>query len=240
MWPLGARVLSSVTKLHVLEVDNHLLVVAKPAGQPSVPDASEDDSLLDAGKRFIKVEYDKPGDVFLGVVQRLDRPVSGVVCFARTSKAAARLNKAMQAGEIGKHYLALTERELGAGEGQLVQWLRKDSDTNRVASFREERPGTKRAVTDWRVAGSVAFGGRVRSLLELSPVTGRSHQLRVAAKSLGSPLLGDLKYGAAAALDDKSVALHAHRLELTHPVRRERLQFTAPLPDRAWWRASGR
>lgn len=232
-----------MSHLEVLFADNHLLVVAKPAGLPSVPDASGDRSLFELAKEWIKVEYQKPGEVFLGIVQRLDRPVSGVMCFARTSKAAARLTKAFGAKDAHKTYLAIGAGGLpvgGSDHGVLEEWLVKDSAKNRVTSFaREPRAGVgaKLAVTRWRRLEERAVHGARETLYEFEPVTGRSHQLRVAARSLGTPLLGDLRYAPGAEpLADRSVALHAWRLAFEHPVRKEPVAFEAVLPDRAWWR----
>ena len=220
--------------LDVLYVDNHLLVVAKPAGVPVVPDDSRDVSLLESAKAWIAREYDKPGRVFLGVVHRLDRPVSGVVCFARTSKAASRLTDAFRTRAVEKSYWGVSATAPREDGGRLVQWLVKDRERNRVRAVEArtaERLGAKQAVTTWSVAGRDA----AHVLLALEPETGRSHQLRVAAASLGAPLLGDLKYGAARPLPDKSVALHAHRLVVPHPTRREPLTFEAPAPGLAVW-----
>jgi len=221
--------------LDVLYVDNHLLVVDKPAGLPVVPDASEDASLLDRARAWVKREYDKPGNVFLGVVHRLDRPVSGVVCFARTSKGARRLTDAFRARRVDKVYWGVATRAPREAQGVLVQWLVKDRARNVVRAVEPARAralGAKEARTTWRVLARAS--GRV--LLELAPETGRPHQLRVAAASLGCPLAGDLKYGADAPLDDRSVALHARRLALDHPTRDERLSFEAPPPAHAVWR----
>lgn len=216
----------------VLYEDNHLLALEKPAGMPSVPDSSGDESLLDWGKRYIKEAYEKPGAVFLGVVHRLDRPVSGVVLFARTSKAADRLTAQFREREVEKVYLAVARGDkLGEG-GVLEQWLWKDSAANRVHLATEDREGARAAVTEWR-----ALERRDElTLLELRPRTGRPHQLRVACKSLGAPLAGDLKYGAPEPLPDKSVALHAALLAFTHPTKGERVELSAGLPSAPVWR----
>lgn len=215
--------------LDVLYEDNHLLAVGKPAGLPVVPDESGDASLLDLAKDWVRERYDKPGAVFLGVVHRLDRPVSGVVLFARTSKAASRLGDAFRRRAVKKGYVALGHGSPARRSGVLVQWLAKDKATRRSHVVPEGRG--KRAETAWRARWTrddVTF-------FELEPKTGRSHQLRVAARSLGCPLLGDLKYGAPRPLSDRSIALHAERLELEHPVRREPLELVCPPPARAPW-----
>jgi len=219
-----------------LYADNHLLAFAKPTGQPTVPDASGDPSLLDAARQWVATEFHKPGNVYLGVVQRLDRPVSGVVVFARTSKAAARLAAQFRDGSAEKRYLAIGEAAggvapLAGANGLLRQWLEKDRDRNIVQPWPRPATGRLEAVTAWEV-----LARRERELLfQFLPQTGRPHQLRVAAASLGVPLLGDLKYGARRPLPDRSVALHAVSLSLDHPTRGERLTITAPLPGGAWW-----
>lgn len=215
----------------VLHCCNHVLCVAKPAGLPVVPDSSGDESLFDRAKAWVKAEFHKPGDVFLGVVHRLDRPVSGVVCFARTSKGAARLTACFREKTAEKTYLAVTTASLGQRRGAIEHWLLKDSARNVVRVVGESVAGAKNAQTEYRVLESK--GGR--DLVELRPITGRSHQLRVALASLGAPLVGDLKYGAAEPLPDKSVALHARRLRVPHPTRDEIIDVTAALPKLAVW-----
>ncbi len=222
--------------LKVLHVDNHLLFVAKPAGCPVVPDDSRDPSLLEIAKAWIGAEFHKPGNVFLGVVHRLDRPVSGVVVFARTSKAAARLTAAFRERRVEKRYLAVSARVPVARDARephvVEQWLRKDRARNTVTAHETEVPNAKLARTRWRVLETV--GGR--TLLELEPETGRSHQLRVAMATLGAPLLGDLRYGANEALPDRSVALHAHALVVPHPTRGEDVRCVEPPPSLDVWR----
>jgi len=217
--------------LQVLHADNHLLVVVKPACLPVVPDESGDESLLEQAKLWVKQEYHKPGEVFLGVVHRLDRPVSGVVVFARTSKAAKRLHASWQEqGAVRKTYLAGSDLSWPAGlepQGQWRQWLWKDRSRNRVLISRRE--GSREAITDYR-----QLPAESGSFLELTAITGRSHQLRVACASAGLPLLGDLKYGAEAPLADKSIGLHAWRLSLPHPTLGQRMDFEAQPP--AWMR----
>lgn len=217
-------------KLDVLHHDNHLLVVNKPAGVPAVPDESGDPSLLEEARAWVKAEYRKPGDVFLGVVHRLDRPVSGALVFARTSKAARRLAEAWRTRQVRKIYWGIVEGRCARPEGELEQYLAKDERRNRVAVA---QPGEGRlARTRWRVLQELEAG----ALLELEPLTGRPHQLRVACAALGCPLLGDLKYGARAPLPDRSIALHARALELPHPTRAERVAVQAPPPGTEWWR----
>lgn len=214
--------------LKPIHVDNHLLVVHKPACQPIVPDDSGDLSLLEEAKAWVKEEFAKPGKVFLGVVHRLDRPVSGVVVFARTSKGAARLGKAWQEHAVQKTYLAWSRERPRSGfgeEGEWRQWLWKDRERNRVLAGK--RDGAKQAITTWRI---LRQGGR-GTLLELHPQTGRAHQLRVACATAGLPLAGDLKYGAVVPLKDRSIGLHASRLVLPHPTREETMDFHVDPPQ---------
>lgn len=219
--------------LAVLHCDNHLLAVAKPAGVPVVPDESGDESLLARAKEWVRREFAKPGEAYLGVVHRLDRPVSGVVVFARTSKAARRLTEAFRSRAVEKLYLGLSERAPREEQGELEQWLLKDRARNVVRACAPGVPGARRAVSRFRLSGRTRGG----FLCEWRPETGRAHQLRVASASLGAPLLGDLKYGASAALEDRSIGLHALRLELDHPTRGERLAFECPPPELWPWRA---
>lgn len=220
--------------LEVLHADNHLLVVRKPAGLPVVPDKSGDESLLDRARAWVAHRYRKPGNVYLGVVHRLDRPVSGVCVFARTSKAARRLTTAFRDRRIEKVYLGVVARAPEPERAELEQWLLKNRRENRVCVVAPDTPGARPARTRWRLV-QVATDRR-RFLVELVPVSGRPHQLRVLLASLGTPLYGDLKYGAPEALPDRSIALHALALSLPHPTRGEVVRFTTPPPELDVWR----
>lgn len=219
--------------LDVLHTDNHVVAVAKPAGVPTVPDESGDPSLLDEVREWIRVTAEKPGNVFVGVVHRLDRPVSGVVVFARTSKAASRLSDAWRTRAVEKHYLGLVAGVPARPSGEVELWSVKDERRNVVRSVASTHPGAKRGLTRYRV---VATQGAV-SLVALEPLTGRSHQLRLLCRELGAPLLGDLKYGAGEPLPDASIALHARRLVFPHPTARTPVEVTCAPPDVSWWRA---
>ena len=229
--------------MKVLHSDNHVLVVAKPAGVPTVPDASGDPSLLDAARDWVRATFDKPGDAYLGVVHRLDRPVSGVLALARTSKAAARLTAAFREGRVEKVYLAVVAPPPPGESGRVEQWLVKDRARNTTRAVPEGTEGARRAVSDWRVLAraSEPGSGPERALVELVPATGRPHQLRVALASLGAPILGDLRYGATEPLPDRSIALHALRLTLPHPTRDETVRAELAPPHRPpWTRLSAR
>lgn len=230
--------MSAHGELEVLYCDNHVLAVAKRAGVPTVPDESGRASLFDLAREWVAREFQKPGRAFLGIVHRLDQPVSGVVVFARTSKSAARLSEAFRTHRVRKVYWAVAagvpRGPIGApsaSNGELVQWLRKDPAQNRALVVDRGAPGAKEAVTRWRVLARRDG----TTLYEFEPRTGRAHQLRVCAATLGTPLLGDLRYGAREPLSDQSVALHAKRLELDHPTRAERLVLECPLPELAVW-----
>ena len=215
----------------VLLADNHLLALAKPAGVPCVPDESGDESLFELAKAWVKREKAKPGAVYLGIVHRLDRPVSGCVVFARTSKGAARLSEAFRSRDVEKLYWGVGAGEPRAEVGELEQWLWKDEAKNLVRALAGERPGAQLARTRWRVLARA--GGRV--LFEFRPETGRPHQLRLCAATLGCPLLGDLKYGARTPLADKSIALHARALEFPHPTKKERVRIECDPPALPEW-----
>ncbi len=217
----------------VIYEDNHLLVLAKPPGMPTVPDITRDLSLLDWGKAYLKQTRSKPGNVFLGVVHRLDRPVSGVVCLAVTSKAAARLSGQMREKRVKKTYVAVVEGSPPGGSLTLTHLLWKDRRRNRVRLFPPDDPGGKGRPAVSRLRYLAGSGGH--ALLELTPITGRPHQLRAQCASMGTPILGDLKYGAREALDGGSIALHATALEIAHPTRAERMVFkSAPFDERPW------
>ncbi len=220
--------------VRVLYEDNHLLALSKPACVPTVPDSSKDMSLLDWGKMYLKKTRSKPGNVFLGVVHRLDRPVSGVVCFAVTSKAASRLSDQLRTHRMSKTYLALTEKKPPSEHGVLEHIIKKNNAKNivRVISPGSTETGGKFAQTSW----ALLEAKEGIYLLELKPETGRPHQLRVQCAAMGCPLLGDIKYGAEAPLPDASIGLHAYKLEFLHPVRKEGLSFSTPPPDSGPWR----
>ena len=220
--------------VQVLYEDNHLLVLSKPACVPTVPDSSKDMSLLDWGRIYLKKTRNKPGNVFLGVVHRLDRPVSGIICLAVTSKAASRLSQNLRTHRMSKTYLALTEKRPPSEHGVLEHILKKNNAKNivRIISPGITKTPGKLARTAWKLLETKED----IYLLELKPETGRPHQLRVQCAAMGCPLMGDVKYGAKAPLPDASIGLHAHKLEFLHPVRKEGLSLSTPPPDSGPWR----
>ncbi len=192
---------------------------------PTVGDESDDPTVLDWARRYIKQKYAKPGNVYLGVVHRLDRPVSGAVLLARTSKAARRLTEQFRTGTVQKTYWAVVEGRPRQREGELVHWLVKDRRRNVVRAYPSETPGGKLAVTRYR---TLAIRQRL-ALLEVHPITGRAHQIRVQLSAGGLPILGDTKYGARRQFG-RAVALHARELQFEHPVESRRISVVAPLP----------
>ncbi len=215
----------------ILYEDNHLVVVNKPAGTLVQGDSTGDETLADQVKVYIKHKYNKPGEVFLGVVHRLDRPVSGAVVFARTSKALERMNALFRDREVRKTYWALVKDRPPQSQDTLIHWLKKDHKTNKATAFNKELQGTKKAELFYKLIGRIAE----YYLLEITPLTGRPHQIRVQLAKMGCPILGDLKYGAGKANKDGNIHLHSRELEFIHPVKKTALRVTARLPkDNIW------
>lgn len=222
---------SDPKNLQVLFEDNHLIVVNKRAGDIVQGDKTGDTPLSETVKAYIKKKYQKPGDVYLGVVHRIDRPVSGVVLFARTSKALARLNAMFQKREVEKTYWAIVKNKPSAERGKLTDWLYKVEKQNKSYVTATSRPDAKKAVLDYNLlASSDSY-----FLLEVSPETGRHHQIRVQLAAMGCPIKGDLKYGFDRSNEDGSICLHARMLKINHPVGNAPLEFTAPVPSDKLW-----
>lgn len=221
--------------LKVLHEDNHLLVINKPAGMLVQGDATGDIPLVEVGKEYIKKKYDKPSAVFLSVVHRLDRPVSGVVVFARTSKALERMNALFRNKETKKTYWALVQNPPPTPAGTLVHWLVKDEKKNKTTAYAKENKAGLRSELDYKLIHQQhGF-----YLLEVNPITGRPHQIRVQLASMGCPIAGDVKYGFDSPLPDASIALHARQLQFIHPVTKESLVISAALPQNDWWKSFG-
>lgn len=221
--------------MQVIYEDNHIIVVNKESGEIVQGDKTGDTPLSELVKQYIKEKYQKPGEVFLGVVHRLDRPVSGLVVFARTSKALSRLNKMFAEGQVHKTYWAMVESlptGTGKGEGLLTHWLTRNEQQNKSYAHDHEVPGSKKAVLRYR---QLAQGDRY-SLVEVELMTGRHHQIRCQLAAIGSPIRGDLKYGARRSNPDGSISLLARRIEFVHPVSQEPICLEAPLPGDPLWK----
>ena len=213
--------------------DNHIIIVNKESGEIVQGDKTGDRPLSETVKDYIKDKYAKPGNVFLGVVHRLDRPVSGVVVFARTSKALPRLNEMFRVGSVHKTYWAVVANEPPQPEGRLEHWLVRNERQNKSYAHTREVPQAKHAVLDYRVIGRTE---RYR-LLEIRLHTGRHHQIRCQLAAMGCPIKGDLKYGAPRSNPDGSISLMARRVEFEHPVSHQPVCVEAPIPAESLWQA---
>lgn len=218
-------------ELKILHEDNHIIVVLKPQGVPSCGDESGDGNMLDAVKEYIRTAYGKPGNVYVGLVHRLDRPTGGVMVFAKTSKAAARLSEQMRSGDFEKKYLAVLSAVPKEPQGKLVNYLKKNAVNNMVYLCPPTTEGAKMASLEYRVAEEK--GGC--ALAEIKLHTGRSHQIRVQMAGIGCPVFGDMRYGGERAKKG-NLALWAYSLTFTHPVTKERLRFMAEPPEETPWK----
>ena len=216
----------------ILYEDNHLLVVNKHAGDLVQSDPDGTEAIEDQIKAMIKIRDHKPGAVFLGVVHRIDRPVSGAVIFAKTSKALARLNEMIRNGQIKKSYWAITESRPAEEEDELRHWIVRNPRTNRSHAHLSPKKDGKEALLAYRVLGASTN----YTLVEVDLKTGRHHQIRTQLSAIGCPIKGDLKYGAKRSNKDGGISLHSRRVEFQHPVRGERMTITAPVPksDNLW------
>jgi 23S rRNA pseudouridine1911/1915/1917 synthase len=219
--------------MKVLYEDNHIIVINKAAGEIVQGDKTGDKSLCDTMKAYIKEKYAKPGNVFIGLPHRLDRPVSGIVVFAKTSKALERLNRMFSEGSVKKIYWALTKGIPQPAEAELESWILRNEKMNKSFSYPKEVKGSKRAVLHYRLAAA----SQNYNLIEVELKTGRHHQIRCQLSSIGCPIKGDLKYGAQRSNPDGSISLHARYIEFVHPVSKEQIAITAPLPDDRLWQS---
>ena len=217
--------------MKVVYEDNHIIIVDKCSGEIVQGDKTGDKPLSDTVKEYIKQKYNKPGNVFLGVVHRLDRPVSGLVVFAKTSKALSRLNDMFRTGDVHKTYWAIVKRRDIATEGTLTDWLTRNERQNKSYAHGREVPGAKKAVLKYKVR-AVADN---YMLIEVTLLTGRHHQIRCQLSHMGCPIKGDLKYGAPRSNPDGSISLLSRRVEFVHPVSKETIVAYADVPnDRLW------
>lgn len=217
----------------VLYEDNHIIIVNKAPGEIVQGDKTGDKPLSEMVKEYLKEKYNKPGNVFCGVTHRLDRPTSGVVVFVKTSKALSRLNDMFRNGEIDKTYWAIVKNRPPKEEDQLIHYLIKNEKTNKSNAYANEKPHTKKAILHYRlIAASQNY-----YLLEIDLETGRHHQIRVQLAKIGCPIRGDLKYGAARSNPDGSISLHARTISFIHPVSKEKILVTAPVPGDNLWKS---
>lgn len=217
----------------VLYEDNHILIVNKACSEIVQGDKTGDEPLEESLKRWLKEKYQKPGNVFLGVTHRLDRPVTGVVMFAKTSKALARLNEMFRNGEIHKTYWAIVKERPAQEEATLEQYIVRNEKQNKSYVYDKPRPDAKKAILHYKV---LKQSDRY-TLLEVDLKTGRHHQIRCQLAGMGCPIKGDLKYGAARSNPNGGISLHARRIQFIHPVSKLEIDITAPVPqDDTLWR----
>ena len=217
--------------MNVVYEDNHIIIVNKQSGEIVQGDKTGDTPLSDIVKQYIKDKYNKPGNVFLGVVHRLDRPVSGLVVFAKTSKALSRLNEMFRTGDVHKTYWAIVKKNDIAPEATLTDWLTRNERQNKSYAHEREVPGAKKAVLKYKVR-AVADN---YMLIEVTLLTGRHHQIRCQLAHMGCPIKGDLKYGAPRSNPDGSISLLSRRVEFVHPVSKENIVAYADVPDDRLW-----
>src|SRR5574344_297630 len=215
----------------VVYEDNHIIIVNKTTSEIVQGDKTGDISLVDQLKSYLKEKYQKPGNVFIGTVHRLDRPVSGLVVFAKTSKALARMNEMFQKGEVHKTYWAIVQNCPDPVEATLTHWLVRNEKQNKSYAYDKEVPKSKKAVLDYALIGQTER----YFLLSINLHTGRHHQIRCQLAKIGCPIKGDLKYGAKRSNPDGGISLHARRVQFIHPVSKKEIDVTAPVPDDNLW-----
>ncbi|QRM90706.1 RNA pseudouridine synthase [Lacinutrix sp. WUR7] len=230
---LSEKIVSNKNNLQVLYEDNHILIVNKRAGDIVQGDKTGDKPLSDIVKEYIKDKYNKPGNVYLGTVHRLDRPTTGLVIFAKTSKALPRLNKLFVSKDISKTYWAIVKNEPPKIEDTLVHWLKKNPKNNKSTAYIKEVPESKKAILHYKIKKALDN----YFLLEVNLETGRHHQIRSQLSSIGCSIKGDLKYGFDRSNKDASISLHARQIQFIHPVSKEEIHIIAPLPKDAIWDA---
>ena len=227
------KILSNEHNLQVIFEDNHIIIVNKRAGDIVQGDKTGDKPLSDIVKEYIKVKYNKPGNVYLGVVHRLDRPTTGIVVFAKTSKALPRLNKLFANKEVDKTYWAIVKNKPKIENDTLKHWLKKNPNKNKSSAFDKEIKDSKHAVLHYQLLKKLTN----YYLLEINLETGRHHQIRSQLSKIGSPIKGDLKYGFDRSNKDSSIHLHSRKLAFIHPVSKENICIIAPLPQEVIWDA---
>ena len=216
----------------VVYEDNHIIIVNKTASEIVQGDKTGDTPLSETVKQYLKEKYQKPGNVFIGVTHRLDRPVSGLVVFAKTGKALSRLNEMFRNGEVKKTYWAVVKNRPPQEEGELVHYMIRNEKQNKSYAYDREKPGSKKAVLHYRLIGH----SQNYYLLEIDLKTGRHHQIRCQLAKAGCPIKGDLKYGASRSNPDGSICLHARNIRFVHPVSKELIEVEAPVPSDNLWK----
>ncbi len=227
------KIYSNKSNLQVLYEDNHLIIVNKRAGDIVQGDKTGDKPLSEVVKSYLKDKYNKPGNVYLGVVHRLDRPTTGIVLFSKTSKALPRLNKLFAEKKTDKTYWALVKNPPPKTEDTLINWLIKNPKNNKSRAFSKKTSEGKKAILHYKTLKVLDS----YTLLEITLETGRHHQIRVQLSNIGSPIKGDLKYGFNRSNKDASISLHSRRLQFIHPVSNDKIDVVAPLPDDLIWKA---
>lgn len=217
--------------MQVVYEDNHIIIVYKQSGEIVQADKSGDAPLSDSVKCYLKEKYNKPGNVFLGVTHRLDRPVAGLVMFAKTSKALSRLNSMFRNGEVHKTYWAITRNAPAEPEGTLTDWLVRNERINKTFAYDHEVTGSKKSILIYRVLSHSDH----YTMLEIKLLTGRHHQIRCQLSHMGCPIKGDLKYGAGRSNPDGGISLLSRRMEFEHPVSHKQVVVESPLPDDPLW-----
>lgn len=223
---------SSKDNLQILHEDNHIIIVNKRAGDIVQGDKTGDTPLSEVVKQYIKEKYNKPNNVYLGVVHRLDRPTSGIIIFAKTSKALERLNKMLREKKIQKTYWAVVKNKPKKEQDTLINFLKKNPKNNKSTAYKKEVDGSKKAILHYKVIKELDN----YSLLEIDLETGRHHQIRCQLAYIGSPIKGDLKYGFDRSNKDGSIHLHARKIEFIHPVSKEIIKVIAPTPNDVIWK----
>ena len=227
------KLLSNKSNLQVIYEDNHIIIVNKRAGDIVQGDKTGDKPLSEVVKDYIKLKYDKPGNVYLGVVHRLDRPTTGIVMFSKTSKALPRLNKLFAEKKTNKTYWAIVKQIPETPQDTLIHWLKKNPKNNKSTAYTKEINGSKKAILHYKTLKILDN----YALLEIELETGRHHQIRCQLANIGSPIKGDLKYGFNRSNKDASISLHARRLQFIHPVSKKPIDVIAPLPNEPIWNA---
>ena len=228
------NIISNKNNLQVLFEDNHIIAINKRCGDIVQGDKTGDKPLSEIVKSFLKTKYSKPGNVYLGIPHRLDRPTSGVVMFAKTSKSLSRLNKIFKDGKVQKYYWAVTKNKPEKQEDTLIHWLRKNERTNKSTYFKKETVKAKKAVLHYRVLKKLER----YFIIEIELVTGRHHQIRCQLSAMGCPVRGDLKYGYDRSNNDGGIDLHAKKIIFEHPINGKKIIIDAPVRDTKIWNAT--